>query len=196
MKKWFVLLILVATGWWLLRDEPAKWKGIPAAAEPIQTSKDLPAPFRHGEYLITPLATYSIKAIALSRDHYRFDPAAKLAPLDLALGWKSMSISSVINDLKITQSARWYEYSWRGEAPLEPTQIAQQSANTHCIPADKNIERQLMSIRRHDLVMLEGYLVEVTGPNGWHWRSSLTRDDTGGGACEVLFITSLTRRKL
>lgn len=196
MKKWIVLSLLFLGSWWLLHDAPAKWKGVPAAAEPVQTTKDLPAPFHHSEYLITPLATYSIKAVVLSRDYYRFDPAAKLAPLDLALGWKSMSIAGVLNELEITQSARWYEYRWRGEAPLEPSQIAKQSANTHCIPADAGIKRQLLSIRRHDLVTLEGFLVEVTGPNGYRWRSSLTRDDTAGGACEVMFVTSVTRRKL
>lgn len=196
MKKLIVLLIFVAVGWWWLHDEPARWKGMPASAEPAQSTKDLPAPFRHGEHTVSPLASYSIKAVVLSRDRYRFDPAAKLAPLDLALGWKSMSIAGVINDLKITQSARWYEYSWRGEVPLEPVQIALQSANTHCIPANTSISRQLLSIRRHDLVTLEGYLVEITGPNGYRWRSSLARDDTGGGACEVMFVTGVTKRKL
>ncbi|MFT3868246.1 MAG: hypothetical protein QM715_07095 [Nibricoccus sp.] len=107
-----------------------------------------------------------------------------------------MSIAGVINDLKISQSGRWYEYSWRNEAPLEPSQIALQSANTHCIPSDANVERQLLSIRRHDYVDLEGYLVAVDGPDNFTWRSSLSRNDTGGGACELMFITRITRRKL
>jgi len=51
-------------------------------------------------------------------------------------------------------------------------------------------------VRRHDLVSLEGYLVEIAGPEGYHWRSSLSRDDTGGGACEVMWVTSVTRKKL
>jgi hypothetical protein len=107
-----------------------------------------------------------------------------------------MSIAGVINELKFSQSGRWYEYSWSSEAPLEPQQIATHSANTHCLPADANIRRQILSIRRHDLVTLDGYLVEVSGPNGYHWRSSLTRDDKNGGACEVMWITSVSRRKL
>ncbi|MFT3868245.1 MAG: hypothetical protein QM715_07090 [Nibricoccus sp.] len=86
MKKWIVLLVLAFAGWWWLRDAPATWKGMPAPAEPSQTVKNLPPPFRHGKYLITPLATYSCQAVVLSRDRYRFDPGAKLAPIDLALG--------------------------------------------------------------------------------------------------------------
>ncbi len=196
MKTWFILLLLIAGGWFLLHDTPAQWKGIPAAAEPIQTNKDLPKAFPHDNYLVTPLARYSITAVVLSRDHYRFDPGAELAPIDLALGWGTMSIAGVINELNISQSARWYEYSWHGDPPLDPQAIARHSANTHCLPANAAIRKQLLAIHRHDLVTLEGYLVEITGPNNWHWRSSLSRDDTAGGACEVMWITSITRRKI
>lgn len=107
-----------------------------------------------------------------------------------------MSLSSVINDLSITQHGRFYHYSWKNEAPLEPDQIAQNSANTHCIPADASVRKKLLAIRRHELVTLAGYLVEVSGPQGTTWRSSVTRDDIEGGACEILWVTDVTRRKI
>jgi hypothetical protein len=58
------------------------------------------------------------------------------------------------------------------------------------------VRKQLLAVRRHDLVTLKGYLVEITGPDGFHWRSSLTRDDTGGSACEVMWITDLSRERI
>ncbi|MBK9990502.1 MAG: hypothetical protein IPP19_07170 [Verrucomicrobia bacterium] len=196
MKKWIILLLIGAGCWLIFHDKTAQWKGMPARADPVQTTKDLPRPFPHEQYTITPLARYSITAVVLSRDRYRFDPAAKLAPLDLALGWGAMSISSAINELSISQSGRWYEYTWRGDAPLDPQSIATHSANTHCLPANASVKKQLLAVRRHDLVTLEGYLVEIAGPDGYRWRSSLTRDDTAGGACEVMWITNIARRKL
>jgi hypothetical protein len=30
--------------------------------------------------------------------------------------------------------------------------------------------------------------VDVTRKNGWAVKSSLTRDDTGAGACEVIYV--------
>ena len=33
------------------------------------------------------------------------------------------------------------------------------------------------------------------GADGYHRRSSLTRDDTGGGSCEVLWITDVNGKK-
>lgn len=99
-----------------------------------------------------------------------------------------MSTAAVINDLSVSQSGRWYEYTWAGEAPLDPDQITAHSANTHCLPATPEIRKQLLAIKRHDVVTLEGLLVEVNGPGGYRWRSSLSRTDT---ACEVMWITGI-----
>lgn len=153
--------------------------------------RQLPRSFQHEDYTITPLATYSITAVVLGRERYRFDPVASLAPVDLALGWGPMSIAANINELHITQNGRFYEYSWSNEPPMEPSDIVRHSANTHCLPANSLIRSQLLKVKRHDLVTLEGYLVEVKGRDGGHWRSSLTREDSGGGACEVLWVTAV-----
>jgi hypothetical protein len=196
VKKFLVLAVLVAAGWFYFHEPAAAWRGMPAAKDPLQTSTGLPAPFRSGDYTLTPLARYHVTAVVLSRDRYRNDRGAELSPVDLALGWGPMSVTSVINDLKISQSGRWYEYSYPGEPSLEPALIATHSANTHCLPADAAVRALLLAVKRHELVTLDGYLVEVTAADGYHWRSSLTRDDTGGGACEVMWITSLEHRPL
>ncbi|MDF3057557.1 MAG: hypothetical protein K0R17_1772 [Rariglobus sp.] len=191
MKKLLVLLLLVAGGWFWWHEPAATWRGLPAAHEPLQVSTALPAPFEHGDYTVTPLASYEIKAVVLSRKRYRYDAGSKLAPLDLALGWGPMSASTVINDLNISQSGRWYEYSWSEEPPLDADLISAHSANTHCLPSTSEIRRRLLAVRRHDIVTLKGHLVEVNGPKGYRWRSSLSRTDTRGGACEVMWITGI-----
>jgi hypothetical protein len=196
VKKLLVLVLLAAGGWLLLHEPKAKWRGIPAGREPVQTSTALPTTFSSGDFSITPLANYSLTAVVLSRSRYRYDASSKISPVDLALGWGPMSIAGVINDLNISQSGRWYEYSYHGDPPLDPAQIARNSANTHCIPASDEIRRQLLAVKRHELVTLSGYLVQVTRSDGFHWRSSLSREDTGGGACEIVWITALTHHPL
>lgn len=194
MKKLIFTALAIAVVFSCCHQPRASWRGIPAAKDPVQTTNALPKPFRAGENTVTPLARYSVTAVVLSRDRYRFDPCADIAPVDLALGWGPMSIAENINQLQISQSGRFYEYSWRNEPPMEPHDIVIHSANTHCLPADGAVRNQLLAVRRHDLVTLEGYLVEVQMPHGAHWRSSLTREDSGGGACEVLWVTSVVRR--
>jgi hypothetical protein len=61
----------------------------------------------------------------------------------------------------------------------------------HMIPANDDIERRLKSVRAGNLVRIRGYLVEVTGKDGFRWKSSLSRSDTGAGACELVWVESL-----
>jgi hypothetical protein len=56
------------------------------------------------------------------------------------------------------------------------------------IPASKQIAKQLKAIDQDDLIYLKGQLVEVTAADGWTWRSSLSREDTGNGACELMLV--------
>lgn len=196
MKKLLVLTGLVVAAWFYFHDPTGKWRGMPAAHDPQQTATSVPASFGHDGMTINPLAEYAVTAVVLSRSRYWNDPAADFAPVDLALGWGPMSVAGVINELNISQSGRWYEYSWSDEPPLDPAEIITHSANTHCLPATAEIRKQLLAVRRHDLVTLEGYLVAVSNADGYRWRSSLSRTDTRGGSCEVMWITAVSRRKL
>jgi hypothetical protein len=196
MKKLLLLILCTAAGWFYFHESPAKWRGMPAAQDPLQSAEKLPAPFTQDGYTITPLAGYKVTAVVLSRDRYRFDRGADFAPVDLALGWGPMSVAGVINELSISQSGRWYEYSCPGEPPLDPGLMQTHSANTHCLPADSDVRRRLLAVNRHDLVTMEGYLVEVTGTDGYRWRSSLSREDTRGGSCEVLWVTAVSSKRL
>jgi hypothetical protein len=69
--------------------------------------------------------------------------------------------------------------------------IETHSAKMHMIARDGAIERRLKSIRAGNMVHIKGFLVEVSAQEGWRWKSSLTRDDTGGGACELILVESL-----
>ena len=50
------------------------------------------------------------------------------------------------------------------------------------------MESRLRRLRPGQVVTLTGYLVDVRGPGGFRWNTSLRRDDTGDGACELMWI--------
>jgi hypothetical protein len=79
-----------------------------------------------------------------------------------------------------------HNITYKEEITLPPTST--HSANTHLIPATKAIAKQLAQIDQDDLIYLKGHLVEVKAADGWMWRSSLSRDDTGNGACELMLV--------
>ena len=53
------------------------------------------------------------------------------------------------------------------------------------------ISKIIKNVRTGHVVALEGYLVKVDSQDGWWWRSSLTRNDTGNGACEVVWVNEV-----
>ena len=164
--------------------------GVLAPGEPTQTALlDAPSIDRKG-FKLTPLAHFEVTARVLSAKRYRFDREARLARVDLALGWGPMSNSGVLEDLQIHQAARAYFWSAR-EMPLERELLESHSANMHLIGADSDVERRLRRVRKDDVITLQGSLVQVEARDGWKWTSSLSRTDTGDGACEVVLVDSL-----
>lgn len=142
----------------------------------------------HGDYRLTPLAEFDLDARVLSREDYRFDEGSDLSPVDFALGWGRMSDTAVIDQLDISQSVRFFSYRWTREPPIPAAEIARSSANMHLIPANSSVERSLDRVRPGALIHLSGQLVEARRADGFIWRSSLTRNDTGGGACELVLV--------
>ena len=61
----------------------------------------------------------------------------------------------------------------------------------HMIPAHAAVARKLNQVRPGHIVRLRGYLVAVSADDGWQWRSSLSRTDTGNGACELMWVESV-----
>ncbi len=58
----------------------------------------------------------------------------------------------------------------------------------HLIPTSSRIEEKLKGVQAGQKVKFKGYLVRVDMDSGWHWVSSLTRKDAGGGACEIVLV--------
>jgi hypothetical protein len=211
-RTWATLaLVACIVGWWFSPMSPrvppvaASESGAPAGcvlppvvaagAAPLQSPvpASLP-PFQLAASRLQPLAGFSIDARVLSREDYRFGREADLSPTDLALGWGRMREDAVLSRLSISQSSRWYHYQWAGEPPLAPMEIARSSANMHLIPASAAAASALHHVRPGDRVRIDGWLVEATASDGWRWRSSLTRDDVGAGACEVVYVCAITRQ--
>ena len=196
MKHWlWILLGIALLGWWFSppsRSARAHDPGVLAPDTPEQDDIAHGTPFQDGDFTITPLADFSMTARVLSREDYRFDHAAALSPTDLAFGWGRMSDSRVLARLDISQSNRWYYYHWSTAAPPIPRdEIVRSSANMHMIPADDDVRAALKRVHPGDIVHLEGELIEAHGKDGSDWRSSMTRDDTGDGACEVVYVKRL-----
>jgi hypothetical protein len=183
----YVVPILIGATLWAGNRPVTYGPGVLAPDQPVQAEVSEPKGFIHGDYLISHLARFEITARVLARKNYSFGRDSKLSPVDLALGWGRMSDEAVLDDISISQSGRWYRWSVK-EFPIPQREIETHSANMHMIPSTPEIKRQLKRVRKGHLVQCKGYLVEVNASDGFAWKSSLSRKDTGDGACEIVWV--------
>jgi hypothetical protein len=101
-----------------------------------------------------------------------------------------MSDERVTSQINISQRNRWY-YWQTDNFPIPRREIETSSANMHMIPANDYVRDQLMALNEGQVIELSGYLVRADAPDGWRWVSSMTRTDTGNGACEVVYVERL-----
>jgi len=192
MKKVIIFLLIIFGGWKLLSSPGSVTlgTGVLASVEPYQDSVE-PAVSRSIEnYTVTDLATFRIKAKVLSRKDYVMGRESDLSPVDLALGWGNMSDERILSDIEISQSGRFYR--WQVDSfPIPRREIETHSANMHLIPANEAVKDEIEKVREGEIIEISGSLVEVLSNNdGWRWTSSLTRTDTGSGACELILVDS------
>jgi hypothetical protein len=185
-----VLLAGMALRDWTMREIEHP-PGILVPERPLQQAPRSAALIHIDSYRLKPRADFQIRARVLSREDYSWGNEADLSPVDLALGWGVMSDQAVLDRISIHQSSRWYYTRYELPAPIPDSAIIQNSGNMHMIPADKRILNKLKKIRRGDVVQLRGQLVDIDADSGWRWRTSLKRDDTGGGSCEIVYVQNI-----
>jgi len=185
-----VLLAAFALHWYWDGRAVDPGPGQVAPYEPLQRDLRGGRQFDFKGYRLTALAEFSIEARVLGKKEYSRDASADLSPVDLALGWGPMSDGTVLDAIDIDQYGRFYHWS-TSSPPIPLTEIGLHSANMHLIPADASVAAALDEVRRGHVVRFEGELIQAEHPDGFRWRSSLTRRDAGGGACEVVFVKRL-----
>jgi hypothetical protein len=100
-----------------------------------------------------------------------------------------MSDNSVLSAFRISQGGRFYSWMPRQQQLPIPRQVViEHSANTHVIPANRAMRRQLERLRVGQVVHLRGFLVDGVRDDGAYIHTSMTRSDSGPGACEVMLV--------
>lgn len=194
----FIVLVVAACLWgaynaFVTRDRPHP-PGPIAIEAPHQRNLDRATTFTRDRYTLTPRAKFSTIARLLRTERYRADAGAEISPIDVAIGWGPMSDSTLLDQLKLSQSGRFLFWTSSKEPTVSWDVINRSAANMHVIPADSIVLTKLANARVGDLIVIEGELVDVVRNDGWRWNTSMTRDDQGGGACEVIYVTDVVVR--
>lgn len=139
------------------------------------------------------LAEYKIEAVVKGVKSYHNDGPGSASPMDFILIWGNLNQPDVDKVIHYSQYSRWYHFTVSDIARISVSEVSRHSANTHIIPADEEVLKILKHVKKGDYVSLSGYLVRVyekdSGDSGI--ASSLTREDTGAGACEVFYVAKV-----
>lgn len=141
---------------------------------------------------LEPQASYEIAAKVMSTKNYESDDLGDLAKVDAALVWGELAEDDAyLAELSISQSNRFY--FWRTDKPLakyDKEQLNASMANVHLIGSNAAAEAFVKGMKAGECVWMKGLLVNVESDNPRLQRkTSMTRTDSGPGACEILYIT-------
>jgi hypothetical protein len=211
---WLVLAAVVVLagaavfGWKYATKRPApivsaaKPQVIDIAEEPVQidVAKGTVLYKRSDGMTFPAFASYKINAKVIGvRAWAAHDKASTGFPIDLALTWGDVAKSDYHKyvDFHFTSdylANQWLMFQFRGgvEPPWTQDYFLSHVSNNHVCPASQNLYNAVMSLKEGDEVVIEGYLSGSTGVDGkLKMNSSLTRGDTGAGACEAFFVQKL-----
>lgn len=139
-------------------------------------------------------AQYELTGVVKSKKKYS-DYTSQVSKYDLAMAWGDLNKDEIDDGISYSQSGRWYYYKYSKDIPVNLDYISKNSANVHIIHKDKDILKKIESIKEDDYILLQGYLVDVDfkNPNNTSlWKTSKSRNDTGNGACEIMYVENVT----
>jgi len=171
--------------------------------EPVQTTvlpKKFTLLYKDNPVYVVPMADYDITGLVVSHNEptawYVFDISHdKESPdtRDLCVLWGS----NVQNEeyRKISFFSGDYTCNWKWGANTDVSQFSMYKiSNNHLITDSDEIRTIISQVNIGDQIHITGKLVNYSEDrwNGAWRRTSLTRTDTGMGACEIIFVQSIS----
>lgn len=150
-------------------------------------------------YRVQPRFSYDIHGLVVSEHHSDglFDMYHRMTGdffnvCDLAMVWGVNAKSGIYKKGKFHNQdfTAWVQY----DDPVDWSSFRlNEFSNNHLISEISSVRRQLKGIRIGDQVRIKGWLAEYYSPPSYHRGTSTTRDDTGGHACETIYVTEVER---
>jgi hypothetical protein len=184
-----VIYILTRAGCGRLSPEDFRLPaGIAVPQSPNQAPLREPRTWTKEGVRYTALARYEISARVLFALRVSADEVGAIAPFDLSVAWGRMSDTRLLRKVAFSHAGRFLGWGFQ-DPELMSFDVGLYLANMHLIPADQEVESLLRRLRTDSLVQLRGFLVHVQSDQV-SLASSLSRKDTGPGACEVMWVDS------
>jgi hypothetical protein len=145
------------------------------------------------EYRVEPLYDYELYGLVVSyRQHDGEDSMHRwsndhLNMADVCVVWSDTAFSPTLAELDFWNGIFTCNVQTRDSVAWSNFKMNQLS-NNHLISADPFIRDRVAEVRIGDQVRIKGSLARYGAAGGSLRGTSTTRDDTGDGACETIFV--------
>lgn len=200
--KWIFLislLLLVITYFYKDKLPEPGFYDVNTLPSPVQTPTDRGAftlVAKNQVYTINPKYDYELHGVVVTYSnaggfgniwhHYSWQDFINLR--DLCVIWGDNVKSGIYEKLTFSSDSWTCWVQW----PNRETGLAFKGnalSNNHLLTNDPTIKRILMQAEIGDQIHIKGMLAEYANPsNGFKRGTSTTRDDSGNGACETIFL--------
>lgn len=191
--------VVLVYAFWHRNDLPADIEPVPALLEePRQTSTRVgpfTANFNGVDYLVEPEFRYELLGLVVSFRHHdnnsrlHFLANDHLNMLDVCVVWGGTAVSPTLRDIDFWNGIFTCNVSTNDRDAWAAFRMNELS-NNHLISDDETIRRQVRALQVGDQIRVSGYLASYTSDNGSKRGTSTSRNDTGDGACETIFVES------
>jgi hypothetical protein len=198
----FILIaacILLAISFWKRDDLPSGKAVHPALADEPEQRKTSRSAFttrwKDVEYRVDPEFEYELRGLVVSfrrhdgnsRMHRRANDHLNVA--DVCVLWSDNASSQYLDEFRFWNGIFTCNVKTSSSAAWESFDITAMS-NNHLISDDPDIRARVNGIRIGDQVRIRGVLASYGAVGGSSRGTSTTREDTGDGACETIFVDS------
>ncbi len=200
---WFGSLAAILAGWFWNDRLPSHERAHPLTAlEPIQLETTKPSfktTVNKVEYTINPKADYVIRGVVVSRhdsktfwDYIHTASNDHINVADLCIVWGNNLRDDNYKQLDYS-SGQFVCYVKTSSTPVWQAFDQTALSNNHLLVDSKALAKKILDARIGDQIELVGWLVEYTHQSGFNFfrGTSLVRTDTGNGACETIYVSSM-----
>ena len=193
-----VSFVVLLVSFWNRNDIPGRIDVRPSLAEePDQkpTDKaDFSVEFRDVGYKVRPKYRYALEGLVVSYRHHDGDTSRMhrlsndhLNMLDVCVVWGSNASPDLLRKLDFWNGVFTCNVKTRDRAAWQQFDMYALS-NNHLLSNDPWIRDQVEKIRIGDQIRIEGWLSSYGTRTGNERGTSTTREDTGNGACETIWV--------
>ena len=189
--------LVLAAGFWHRNDLPGATKVAPQLAHaPIQRAVDrapLAVDYPNVRYTVEPLYEYDLYGLVVSlRQHDGTSRMHRLANdhlnvADLCVVWGDNAVNERLGEIRFWNGIFTCNFETRDSAAWQSFKTNQVS-NNHLITADAAIRERVAAVGIGDQVHIHGWLSAYGSAGHGKRGTSTTREDTGDGACETIFV--------